>query len=73
MSDEEERCIYIHNPENWCCMIYPSWVKDILTSRSGHAYTQEWHWLDPLRNDARYKDYIDRVSALIVTRPKKKE
>ena len=73
LSDEEERCIYIHNPENWCYMIYPSWVKDILTSRSGHAYTQEWHWLDPLRNDARYKDYIDRVSALIVTRPKKKE
>lgn len=63
--DEEERCIWIHNKDYCCSVLYPSWYRDILSVRKG------WEWFDPIRDDPRYKKYVDRLSALVVTRPKK--
>ncbi len=58
-----ERCIWLHH-EGTCYMFYPSWFYDILTSNQNW-----WQWFDPIRDDERYKKYIDRVSALIKKKP----
>lgn len=65
LQNEDERSIWIHNNEGCCFMLYPSWYRDNLVVRKG------WEWFDPIREDPRYKDYVDRLSALVVTRPKK--
>lgn len=63
-SDVEERNIFIHAMIGQCFFIFPSQMLYALTSPRG------WEWFDPIRNDPRYQGYIDRVKALVVTRPK---
>ena len=64
-SEVEERNIFIHAMIGQCFFIFPSQMLYALTSPHG------WEWFDPIRNDPRYQVYIDRVKALVVTRPKK--
>ncbi len=47
----------------WSSWIKPQLCCNILTAPHG------WEWLDPIREDARYTALVDRVRALIVTRP----
>lgn len=65
---DEEKMLYIHtrigNVDNVYC-VYPSMYLDWLTTTRG------WQWFDPIRNDPRYQGYVDRVRALVVTRPAK--
>ena len=65
---DEERAIYIYietNSLTTSYMVYPSHSLNALTAPQG------WEWFDPIRNDPRYQGYVDRVRALVVTRPAK--
>ena len=64
-SDIEERNIFINTKIGTCFIIYPSQTLYALTAPHG------WEWFDPIRNDPRYQGYVDRVKALVVTRPAK--
>lgn len=64
IANEEEHCIWIHNTEGWCFVLYPSSYRYMLAVRDG------WEWFDPIRNDPRYSEYISRLSSLVITRPK---
>lgn len=64
MADEEERCVWIVNANNSCYVLYPSLYWSVLAVRKG------WEWFDPIREEARYRRYADRLKALAVTRPK---
>lgn len=54
-----ERCIWLHH-EGTCYMFYPSWFYDILTSNQNW-----WKWFDPIRDDERFNQYIERIKILI--------
>lgn len=54
-----ERCVYLHH-EGTCYMFYPSWFLDALTSDRNW-----WKWFNPIRNDERFKSYIERINVLI--------
>ena len=64
-SDVEERTVFINNDFGYCFIVYPSHTLYALTAPHG------WEWFDPIRNDPRYQGYVDRVKALVVTRPAK--
>ena len=54
-----ERCVYLHR--GGCCyMFYPSWFLDVLTSKQNW-----WQWFDPIREDERFKQYVERIKVLI--------
>lgn len=73
LTTDEERCIVIQRSMNeQCYVIFPSYFQDILNYRVSPAYPKVWHGFDSIRDDARYQGYIDRINALIVTRPKQK-
>lgn len=63
-TDVEERQIFIHTMGGSCFFVLPSQILYALTSTHG------WEWFDSIRNDPRYQGYIDRMKALVVTRPK---
>lgn len=54
-----ERNIYIESSNYWCHCVYPSEYLYMLTAAQG------WEWFDPIRNEPRYKDYVERVAKLV--------
>ncbi len=52
-----------HTNSGWSSWIKPRLCFNILTAPHG------WEWLDPIREDARYAVLVERVRALIQTRP----
>ena len=59
----QELARYIHRDDT-CYMLIPSWFHRALSEREG------WEWFDPIRQSPRYRSYVDRLAALIVTRRK---
>jgi hypothetical protein len=59
----QELARYIHRDDT-CYMLVPSWFHRVLSEREG------WEWFDPIRQSPRYRSYVDRLAALIVTRRK---
>lgn len=59
----QELARYIHRDDT-CYMLIPSWFHRVLSEREG------WEWFDPIRQSPRYRSYVDRLAALIVTRRK---
>lgn len=69
MASEEERCMWIHNYEGWCYVLYPSWYRDVLKNYTKHR-RGGWEWFEPISNDPRYAGYIERLNKLVITKSK---
>lgn len=68
LETEEERCIWIHNEDGDCYMLYPTIFYGILSGDKEYTYNRNCRFLDPIREDERFLHCVDRVKALIVTR-----
>lgn len=62
----QERFIYIWN-EVFCYCLCPSNILENMRDE------QNWAWFNPVREDDRFKKYLERVERLIVYRDKPKE
>ncbi len=72
---KEEYNIWIHHESGSTYMIYPSIYYQMLTNPNGWCYDviaspNGWKWLEPIQNDERYTQIVDRVKALIQYREK---
>lgn len=71
LETEQERCIWIHDEAGCCYVLYPSLYYSLLSATEDNQwFTRNCKYLDPIRKDQRYQNYVDRVKALVVTRPK---
>lgn len=63
---KQERFVYIWN-DVFCYCLNPSRISEAMKDEQG------WAWFNPVREDGRFKSYLERVERLIVYRDKPQE
>ncbi len=66
-----ERIIFINSSNNYCYCVCPSKVMLMLNVSDGWAWGDTSggsSWLDSIKNDSRYRGYIERVERLVQTK-----